>query len=40
MFAFVTGLLVGAFTVAFVPKVFEYVVYAGQKVLAFFNFTK
>ena len=35
MFSFLFGVVCGAVVTAFVPKVFDYVVYAGSKVVAF-----
>lgn len=37
MFSFVTGFIAGLIVAVFVPKVYEYVLYVGQKIVAYFN---
>lgn len=37
MFNLAIGFVAGAFTAVFVPKVFNYVLFVGQKIVAYFN---
>jgi hypothetical protein len=37
MFNLAVGFVAGAFVAVFVPKVYQYVLFVGQKIVAYFN---